>query len=80
MFDEKFIKTTESELKIHARALKIPAGAAEVFIEKSLKSAKKSLKDKKIITESDFTRAVARELKKYHSDLAYVYENYDKII
>ena len=78
--DEKFLKSTESDLKIHGRALGIPSGAAEVFIKKSLKAAEKSLKGKKIITESDFKRAVTKELKKYHADLAYVYENYDKIV
>ena len=31
----------------------IPAGAAEIFIAKSLKAAEKSLKSKKIITEKD---------------------------
>ena len=80
IFDEKLLKTTESTLKIHAKALGIPSGAAEVFIQKSLKDTTKSLESKKIITESDFTRALIKELKKYHADLAYVYENYDKII
>ena len=80
MLDEKLIKSTESDLKIHARALGIPSGAAEIFIKKSLTAAEKSLKGKKIITEADFTRAVTKELKKYHADLAYVFENYDKII
>ena len=80
MLDEKLLKSTESDLKIHAKALGIPSGAAEAFIKKSLKAAEKSLKGKKIITEADFTRAITKELKKYHADLAYVYENYDKII
>ncbi len=80
MLDEKLLKSTESDLKIHAKALGIPSGAAEVFIKKSITGAKKSLKNRKIITKSDFTRAVTKELKKYHPDLAYVYENYDKII
>ena len=80
MFDEKFLNSTTSELKIHAKALGIPIGAAEIFIKKSEKAAVKSLKGKKIITKSDFTRAMTRELKKYHPDLAYTYANYDKII
>ena len=80
MLDEKLLKSTESDLKIHAKALGIPSGAAEAFIKKSITGAKTSLKNRKIITKSDFTRAVTKELKKYHPDLAYVYENYDKII
>ena len=68
------------ELKIHAKALGIPAGAAETFIDRSLADATKSLRPKKIITEADLTRALTKELKKYHADLAYVYQNHDKII
>ena len=76
-FDEAAIKR---ELKIHAKALNIPAGAAEIFIDKALKDTKKSLKSKQIITDHDLDRAITRELKKYHRDFAYVYENRDKII
>lgn len=68
------------ELKIDASGVGIPSGSAEVFIKKSLASAEKSLKSKKIITEKDLTIAIAKELKKYNSDFAYVYENRDKII
>ena len=39
-----------------------------------------SSKSKKIITEQDLNRAIVKELKKYHKDFAYVYENRDKII
>lgn len=73
-------KTLIKNLKIDARSVGIPAGAAEIFIAKSLKAAEKSLKSKKIITEKDLERAIARELKKYNADFAYVYENRDKII
>ena len=76
-FDEKALIKT---LKADARALDIPAGAAEAFINETLKNLKKTLKTKKIITEADLTRLISRELKKYNADLAYVYENRDKII
>jgi hypothetical protein len=33
-----------------------------------------------VITKADFERMVARELKKYNADFAYVYQNRDKII
>jgi len=72
--------TIIKDLKIDARGLGIPSGAAEVFIEKSLKAAKKSLKSKKIITDKDLKLAIVKELKKYNADFAYVYENRDKII
>lgn len=76
-YNEKDLKKL---LKTDAKALGIPSGAAEIFIERTLKSVEKSLKSKDLITESDLTRLVVRELKKYHADLAYVYQNRGKII
>ena len=73
-------KTLTKDLQIDARGLGIPSGAANIFIEKSLKAAKKSLQSKKIITKKDLKVAMAKELKKYNADFAYVYENRDKII
>lgn len=73
-------KNLEKTLKFHTRGLGIPDGAAEIFIEKTLKSVKKELKNKTIITDEDLVRTVSKELKKYSPDLAYVYKNYDKII
>ena len=67
-------------LKIHAKALGIPSGAADDFIDRTLSQVKVSLKSKKLITDADLTRAIVKELKKYHKDFAYVYQNYDKII
>lgn len=72
--------TIIKDLKIDARAVGIPEGAAEIFIARTVKDATKSLKRHSIITEKDLTRAIVKELKKYHADLAYVYENRDKII
>ena len=68
------------ELKIDAKAIGIPSGAAEVFINKALATTEKELSLKTIITEEDLKRILAKELKKYHKDLAYVYENRDTII
>ena len=73
-------KTLIKNLKIDAKAVGIPAGATDIFITKSLKAAEKSLKPHKIITEKDLNRAIIKELKKYNTDFAYVYENRDKII
>ena len=81
MTSEPFnLEPIQHELKAHARALEIPVGAAEIFIKKSLTAATKSLKSKKIVTDQDLNRAIIKELRKYHKDLAYVYENRDKII
>lgn len=76
-FDETKIK---KDLKIDAHALGIPSGAAEIFIQEVIKHLKKALKSKDIITEKDLERLMIKELKKYNADLAYVYENRDKII
>ena len=76
-FDEKELK---KDLKIHAVAVGIPVGAAEIFVERTIKDAKKTLKDKKIITQGDLERAITKELKKYNADFAYAYEFRDKII
>jgi hypothetical protein len=73
-------KDLRRELKIHAKALGIPSGAADSFIDETIKTVKKNLKKKMVITKADFERMVARELKKYNADFAYVYQNRDKII
>ena len=80
MKDSLDLKTVIKNLKIDARGLGIPSGAAEVFIDKSVQAAEKSLRSKKIITEKSLKVAIAKELKKYNADFAYVYENRDKII
>lgn len=80
MIDEKLLKTTEATLKSHAKAIGLAPGSAEIFIKKSLTATTRALKKRKIVTKSDFSRTLTKELKKYHPDLAYVYENYDKII
>lgn len=74
------MKDEEKILKIHSKALGIPSGSAEIFIKKSITAAEKSLKNRKIITKNDKIRAISKELKKYNKDLAYVYENFEKII
>ena len=80
MIDDNLLKTTEEKLKLHAKALGLAPGSSNVFIKKALASTKKSLKSRKIVPKSDFYRSVEKELKKYSADLAYVFENYDKII
>lgn len=76
-FDEKLLT---SDLKTEARALGIPVGAANIFVEKAVSATRNKLKKKKIITKRDLERTVVAELKKYNADLAYVYQNRDKII
>lgn len=78
--DEKTEKSLKRTLKLHAKGLGIPDGSTELFINETIKAAKKSLNGKAIITSADLDRAVVKSLKKYNKDLAYVYENRDTII
>ena len=70
----------EKDLKLEAKALGIPSGAAEDFAKAVILATKKKLKSKKLIKKKDLERIVAGELKKYNADLAYVYQIRDKII
>lgn len=76
-FDEAKIR---KELKIDAKGLDIPSGAAESFIDRAIKATKKAIKNKPAITENDLTRIISKELEKYNTDFAYVYKNRGKII
>ena len=78
--DKETINSLTKLLKFHAAGLGIPSGAADSFINASIRSAKTNLKNKSIITELDLRHAVTKELRKYNRDLAYTYENYDIII
>ena len=72
-------KTIRKNLLIDAKAVGIPIGSAEIFVDNTLKSVKSSLKQT-TITENQFKAVVHKELKKYNADFAYVYKNRDKII
>ncbi|MBQ3353070.1 hypothetical protein IJG89_01850 [Candidatus Saccharibacteria bacterium] len=67
-------------LKIDAKAVGIPLGAAEAFIAETLKSVTKATKYKESITDKELKRIIVKELQKYDADLAYVFKNRDKII
>lgn len=67
-------------LKSTAKSLRIPDGSASEFISLTIKAVSKSLAQKSIITKSDLTRIVTKELRKYNADFAYVYQIRDIII
>lgn len=77
IFNEQKLR---KDLALEARALGIPDGSAEVFIDKTIAAVEKKLTGKKIITRGDLNRKICAELKKYNLDFAYVYKNRDKII
>ena len=70
----------KKSIKIDAIGVGIPVGAAEIFADRAVRAAEKSLRSKKLITSHDLTIAITKELRKYNSDLAYVYQNHDTII
>lgn len=78
--EEIDVEKITKELKIDAKGVGIPSGAANIFIQKAINTTLKKLNSKTIITENDLKRTLAKELKKYNGDLAYVYENRDTII
>lgn len=78
--DDSLEKRIRKDLKQHARAINLPEGAADSFIDNTLVAVKKKLKNKTIITEEDLTRIIVKELKKYNADFTYVYQIHDKII
>lgn len=61
-----------------ARALGIPAGSAEAFIDLTIKSVVKSVK--KSPTESEVNRALIREMKKYSPDFTFYLQHRNQII
>ena len=78
--DEPIRKRLLKELRLHAHAIGLPEGSAESFINATLQTVSKTLQQKSVITNDDLVRIVTKELKKYNRDLAYVYQNHDKII
>ncbi|MBR2831266.1 hypothetical protein IKE83_02825 [Candidatus Saccharibacteria bacterium] len=78
--DEKYQKSLKKELKLHAKALGIPSGAADSFISLTLEAVSAKLKTRKIVTDADIRRLTAKELAKYNKDFAYVFKNCDTII
>ena len=72
-------KLTEEILR-EAKVLNLHMGAAEIMTEKVVENVEKWSKRRTMFTREDLNRAVAKEIKKYNADLAYVYENRGKII
>lgn len=73
-------KTLREELLREAKVLGLHPGAAEVMADKVVAAAEKWAKSRTMITQTDLDKAVARIVKKYNKDLAYVYQNRGKII
>lgn len=70
----------QAELLREAQTLKIPAGAAEIIAVRVAERVEKWAMQRPAVTLNDINHRVASEVEKYSRDLAYVYQNRDKII
>ena len=68
------------ELKHDSKSLGLPENSTNLIIARVLESVLTWLENRDIITTSDLERVVGCELEKYSSDLAFVYQNRNKII
>lgn len=78
--DPKVEKSVVKELKIHGAAMNLPPASVQLFTAAALSAVKKDLKSGGRYTEKDLKRLVARHLRKFNRDFAYIYEKYDTII
>lgn len=78
--DDSLKKSLIKDLRSTAKSLGIPEGSADIFITRTIASLDKSLSKRSLITSSDLTRLLVKELKKYNPDFAYVYKIRDIII
>lgn len=68
------------EILHEARVLNLRMGAVEPIIEKTLEQVESWVNKRSEITTEDLTRVTVKALKKFDEDLAYAYQNRDKII
>lgn len=69
-----------SELRQEAQSLGLPEDVADLMVERVVAKVAQWLDGRPAVTEADLNRKLALELQKYNVDLAYVYQNRDKII
>lgn len=64
----------------HARGIGLPEGWAKQIAKRVAKATDEWIADKDIVTEDDLRKKVIQELKELNPDLAFAYQNRDKII
>ena len=77
MFDEDDLK---KELLTSAKAVGISVAVAEAMSTKIANRVAERISKRSAIAMGDLNRLIAEEANKYSQDLAYVYQNRDKII
>ncbi|MBR3386463.1 hypothetical protein IKG68_02760 [Candidatus Saccharibacteria bacterium] len=73
-------ESLEKDILKEARAIKMPAGEAKGFSKKVAEKVAKWAEKRGAITIGDMNMKIADEIKKYSSDLEFVYRNKGKII
>ncbi len=64
----------------NARGIGLPDGWAKQIAKRVASDVDKWIEDKEIVTENDLRKQLIAELKDLCPDLAYAYQNHDKII
>ena len=63
-----------------ARALNIPQAAVEKYVDRVAEKVDGWVMARGKVTEDDINSIIAKEIKKYNRDIAFIYENRGKII
>ena len=70
----------ERQLHLDAKGLGLHPGAADAFIGRVLRTISTQITHRQITNNRQLHAAIYRELKKYHPDFAYIFQNRDKIV
>ncbi len=73
-------KKIHEDIKREAKVLGIHPGTAEIIADKVTEKIMTWTKKRSMITEEDLNQKLAKEIKKYNEDLAYLFESKGKII
>jgi len=73
-------KKVHEDIKREAKVLGRHAGSAEIIADKVTEKIMAWSKKRSMITEDDLNQKIAKEIKKYDEDLAYLFESKGKII
>jgi anaerobic ribonucleoside-triphosphate reductase len=73
-------KKIHEDIKREAKVLGLHSGTAEIIADKVTEKVVAWGKKRSKVTEEDLNDKLAKEIKKFNEDLAYLFESKDKII
>lgn len=73
-------KKIHEDIKREAKVLGLHPGTAEIIADKVTEKVVTWGKKRSTVTEEDLNGKLAKEIKKFNEDLAYLFESKDKII